>query len=111
MYGEEVLVAQLCLFVTPWTVAHQPPLSMQFSRKEYCNGLPFPSPGDLHHLGIKPRSPALQADFFFSQADFFFFFPTEPPGEEKPTKIKEMSLVLDRALQAPLHSVFSHLYF
>ena len=62
MYGEEVLVAQLCLFVTPWTVAHQPPLSMQFSRKEYCNGLPFPSPGDLLYPGIKPGSPALQVD-------------------------------------------------
>ena len=47
---------------TPWTVAHQAPLSMGFSRQEYWSGLPFPSPGDLLNLGIKPWSPALQAD-------------------------------------------------
>ena len=47
--------------MTPWTVAHQPPLSMGFSREEYWNGLPFPSPEDLPKPGIKPGSPALQA--------------------------------------------------
>ena len=41
------------LFVTPWTVAHQAPLSMGFSRQEYWSGLPFPSPGDLPNPGIK----------------------------------------------------------
>ena len=50
------------LFVTPWTVAHQTPLSVGFSRQEYWSGLPFPSPGDLLDPRIKPRSPALQAD-------------------------------------------------
>ena len=45
---------------TPWTVAHQAPLSMGFSRQEYWSGLPFPSPGDLPSPGIEPRSPALQ---------------------------------------------------
>ena len=49
-------------FVTPWTVSHQAPLSMKFSRQEYWSGLPFPSPGDLCKPGIKPTSPALQAD-------------------------------------------------
>ena len=49
---------------TPWTVAHQAPLSMGFSRLEYWSGLPFPSPGDLPNPGMEPRSPALQADFF-----------------------------------------------
>ena len=44
---------------TPWTVAHQAPLSMEFSRQEYCSGLTFPSPGDLPDRGIKPKSPAL----------------------------------------------------
>ena len=45
------------LFVTPWTEAHQTPLSMEFSRQEYWSGLPFPSPGDLSDPGIKPKSP------------------------------------------------------
>ena len=47
----------------PWTVAHQAPPSMGFSRHlANWSGLPFPSPGDLPDPGIKPRSPALQAD-------------------------------------------------
>ena len=53
--------------MTPWTVAHQAPLSMKFSRKEYLRGLPFPSPGDIPGLGIKPGSPTLQADFLLSE--------------------------------------------
>jgi len=48
--------------VTPWTVALQAALSMAFPRQEYWSGLPFPSPGDLPDPGIKPGSPALQAD-------------------------------------------------
>ena len=44
------------LYVTPWTVAHQAPLSMGFSRQEYWSGLPCPPPGDLPHPGIKPTS-------------------------------------------------------
>ena len=48
--------------MTPWTVAHQAPLSTEFSRQGYWSGLPFPSPGDLTKAGIKPDSPALQAD-------------------------------------------------
>ena len=54
------LVAKCCLtLVTSWTVAHQAPLSMRFSRQEYWSGLPFPSPSDLFHSGIEPGSPAL----------------------------------------------------
>ena len=49
-------------FVTPWTVAYQAPLSTGLSRQGYWSGLLFPSPGDLPNPGIKPRSPALQAD-------------------------------------------------
>ena len=60
-------------FATPWTVAHQDPLSMGFPRQEYWSGLTFPSPGDLLNPGIKPASPAL-ADGFFT---------TEPPGKPK----------------------------
>ena len=57
------LVAKLCpTLAIPWTVACQAPLSLGFSRQEYWSGLPFPFPGDLPDPGIKPRSPALQAD-------------------------------------------------
>ena len=59
------------LFVTLWTAAHQALPSMGFSRLEYWSGLPFLSPGDLPDPGIKPRSPALQADALTS----------EPPGK------------------------------
>ena len=47
-----------------WTVSHQAPLSMGFSRQEYWSGLPFPSPGDLPDPGIKPSFPALAGGFF-----------------------------------------------
>ena len=70
------LLSRVRLFATLWTVAHQAPLSMGFSRQEYWNGLPFPSPGDLPDPGIELRSPALQADALTS----------EPPG--KPTSLK-----------------------
>ena len=49
-------------FGTPWTVAHQAPLSMGFSRQEYRSGYPFPSPGDVPNPGIEPECPALQVD-------------------------------------------------
>ena len=57
------------LFETPWTVAHQTPLSMGFSRQEHWSGLPFPSPGDLPNpgIGMEPtslKSPALAGGFF-----------------------------------------------
>ena len=48
---------------TPWTVAYQAPLSMEFSRQEYCSGLPFPPPGDLPDSETKSRSPALAGRF------------------------------------------------
>ena len=55
------------LFASPWTVAHQAPLSLGFPRQEYGSGLPFPSPGDLPNPGIEPVSlafPALAGGFF-----------------------------------------------
>ena len=61
-------------FATPWTIAHQAPLSMGFSRQEYWSGLPYPPPWNLPDSGIKPRYPvypALQAGSL----------PTEPPGK------------------------------
>ena len=65
----ESLISLSCvwLFVTPWTVAHQAPPFMGFSRQEYWSGLPFPSPGELPYPGIKPGSPTLQADALLSE--------------------------------------------
>ena len=69
-------VTQSCPTVCdPWTVAHQAPPSMGFSRQEYWSGLPFPSPGDFPDPGIEPRSPTLQADPLTSA----------PPGKPKDT--------------------------
>ena len=63
------------LFVSPWAVSRQAPLSMGFSRQEYRRGLPFPSPGDLHNPpGIRPDSPTWQADSRTSEA------PGKPQG-------------------------------
>ena len=57
-------IQSLCcsqLFATPWTVAHQALLSMEFSQQEYWSGLPFPIPGDLPNPGIRPMSPVSPA--------------------------------------------------
>ena len=65
------------LFATPWTVAHQAPLPMRFSRQDYWSGFPFPFPVNLPDPGIEPmspKSPAL-ADGFFKLA---------PPGKQAP---------------------------
>ena len=64
------------LFVTPWTMAGQAPLSMELFRQEYWSGLPFSSPVDLSDPGIKPAPPALAGGFLT----------TAPPG--KPVKAK-----------------------
>ena len=58
------LPSRVQLFLTPWTVAFQAPLSMGFLRQEYWGGLPFPSPGDLPDPGIKLTSLALAGRFF-----------------------------------------------
>ena len=58
------LLSWVRLFVTPWTVAGQAPPSVEFSKQEYWKGLPFPTPGDLPNLGIKPVSPALASGLY-----------------------------------------------
>ena len=58
----EWALSHVRLFVTLWTVANEAPLSMGLPRQEYWSGLPFPSPGDLPNPGLKPESPALQAN-------------------------------------------------
>ena len=55
-------------FTTPWTVFHQAPLSMEFSRQEYWSGLPFPPPGHLLNPGMEPASPALTGRFLYCWA-------------------------------------------
>jgi len=62
---------------TPWTVACQAPLSLEFSRQEYWSGLPFPPPGYLLSTGTEPASPV-------SPALAGGFFTTEPPGKSVP---------------------------
>ena len=66
------LLSHVQLFATPWTVAHQAPPSMGFSRQEYWSGLSFPSPGDLPKPGIEPGSPTLQADYHLSHRDYVY---------------------------------------
>ena len=63
-YESESEVAQSDSLRPPWTVAHQAPPTMEFSRQDYWSGLPFPSPGNFPDPGIEPWSPALQADAF-----------------------------------------------
>ena len=75
------LCVHVWLFVTSWTVAHQAPLSMEFSRQEYWSGLPFLSPGDLPSPGIEPpslASPALASRFFTTSAISSKFNLTSP---------------------------------
>ena len=67
------------LFMTPWTVAHQTPSSMGFSRQQYWSGLPFPSPGDLPDPGIEPRSLTFQVDALTSKP------PGKPPQAALPS--------------------------
>ena len=73
-----LMLSHVQLFVTPWTVAHQAPLSIGFSRQEHWSRLPFPPPRDLPNPGIEHVSPA-------SPAAACGFFTTEPPG--KPYKV------------------------
>ena len=74
--AEECVPSHTQLFVNPWTAAHQAPLSTEFSRQEYCSGLPPPPPGDLPDPGIDPASLAAPA-----LADGFFFFLTTKSHE------------------------------
>ena len=62
------------VFVTPWTISHQAPVSMGFFSQGYWSGLPFPPPGDLPNPAIKPISPV-------SSALAGEFFTTEPSGK------------------------------
>ena len=62
MKSESVSLSVKSDSTTPWTVGLRTPLSIEFSRKDYWNEWPFPSPGALLDPGIEPGSPALQAE-------------------------------------------------
>ena len=65
-----VVLSCVRLFATPWTAAHQAPLSMEFSKQNYWSGLPFPIPGDLPDPGSKltsPVSPGLVGGLFTTE--------------------------------------------
>ena len=72
------------LFATPWTVAHQDPLSMGLSRQEYWSGLSCPPPGDLPNPGMGPVS---------------FMFPTLAGGFFTTSATWEVDITTDRILQ------------
>ena len=101
------LLSRVQLFATPWTAACQASSFLGFSRQEYWSGLPFPSPEDLPGPGIKPGSPALQADAF----------PSEPPG--KPIRLlKDHNMqhasknqhVNKRNFHSSMHSLMNHFF-
>ena len=82
-YYEQVkmIVAQsLSDSATPWTIACQAPLSMEFSSQEYWSGLPYPSPGDLPVSGVEPGSPALHADSLSSELPGKHMLPNKQEG-------------------------------
>ena len=65
--GTHLCVCGVQFFAAPWTVAHQTPLSMEFSRQEYWSELPLSTPGDVPNPGVEPtslKSPALAGGFF-----------------------------------------------
>ena len=70
-------------FETPWTVAHQPPLSMEILQARILEWVAMPSSKDLPNPGIESRSPALQADSLLS----------EPPGKPMNTEVGSLSLL------------------
>ena len=81
------------------TVAHQTPLSMEFSRQEYLSGLPLPAPGDLPDPRIEPGSPAIQADSL----------PSELPGKpEQETGVKYLVALFSSPLQVQLLRKYFH---
>ena len=98
--GKAELCCHVWLIVTLWTIVHQAPLSMGFSRQEHWSGLPFPSPGDLSNPGIKHASPALAGEFFTA----------EPPGS--PTQVRKKP-TLNELLRYPYicKSIFGYPYY
>ena len=91
-------LSRVQLFATPWTIAHQAPLSMKFSRLEHWSRQLFPSWGDFPNPRIEPMSSALQADSL----------PSEPPGKPKNTGVSSLSLLQQIFLTQDSNRGFLH---
>ena len=70
-------------FATSWTLAHQAPLSMGFSRQEYCSGLPHPPAGDLPDPGTEPTSPMTPALYSFFTTSAIWENPNDIQADTK----------------------------
>ena len=109
-----LLFSHVWFFATPWTVAHQAPLSMGVSKQGNWSGLPFPSPGDLPDPGIEPASPALTGRFFTTEPPWksivdlrnlqIFFLQDVSPGQKNP--IVRFAFVTSVAPLEPYSPVF-----
>ena len=87
----------VCLFATLWSLAHQAPLSMGFSRQDYWSGLPFPYPGDLPDPGTEPMSLAVAGAFFT----------TEPPGKScQKNRGREYFTLIHSGLSEWMHRLY-----
>ena len=80
------ICSHVLFFATPWTITYQSPLSMGFSKKEYCSGLPFPSPGDIPDPRMEPTSPVSPA-LPAAAANSLQLCPTLQPQRQKPTRL------------------------
>ena len=98
-------LSHVCVFVAPWTVARQAPLSMEFSRQEYWSRLPFPSSEELPDPGIKPKalpSPALARGLFYQCATREYVWAPGPcPSHLGYASLKETALAVGVREQTP----------
>ena len=81
-----MLLSHVRLFVTPWTVAHQAPLSMEFFRQGYWSGLPFPPPGDLTEPPGKPICYYVQTNRNMKRSKWSIFGSNTSHSQQKPAK-------------------------
>ena len=108
------LFSRVWLFVTPWTVALQALLSMEFSRQEYWSGLTFPSQQDLPNPGIKFRSPDLQTDLSHWLLIWATGKPTTVQSFPKTETIKSNGIHISRVFAVfakVLHKCSTNLHF
>ena len=86
-------LCHVLLFETPWTVAHQTPLFMEFPRQEYWSRLPLSSPGDLPNPGNKPTSLALAGELFTTEPNPHRpLYPAPKEGPVMSTKMRSQIL-------------------